>query len=57
MKTKQIDRNPPATVREEEGRHPEPATYEPPRILRKRAVDRVTLFSDDVGGGGLFGGE
>ena len=31
--------------------------YEPPRILAKRSVERVTLLSDTTGEGGTIGGE
>jgi hypothetical protein len=32
------------------------ATYQPPRVTRKRSLERVTLGSGTVGPGGTIGG-
>lgn len=54
MKT--IETKQPVTEKTAERRDPQPAAYEPPRITRKRSLERVTLASGTFAPGGQIGG-
>jgi len=51
-----MTREPPKKPETPAAPRPAPA-YEPPRILAKRAVERVTLLSGEIGPGGGIGGD